>query len=115
MATRIAWLPLGSVTSKPQEKHDPGIPLTPFRKVHEADLEQNYDILKEMLINFSSGKLPSVEEFKAIASGGSSLEIPATCEAAMALLAVTLNIFEANLYRVKGGKGRVKDCQGSCS
>ena len=34
-------------------------------EVHEADLERNYNIIKEFLIQFSFAKLPSVEHCKA--------------------------------------------------
>lgn len=61
--------------------------------VHEADLMENYSLLKEYLLAFSDKKLPAAEDQKA----------------AFALLAVTCNLFPKELYDQKGGKKKVKD------
>ncbi|CAJ1333969.1 unnamed protein product, partial [Effrenium voratum] len=63
--------------------------------VHEQDLVNEYDLLKEYLLAFAASALPGVEDHKA----------------AMVVVAVTMNLFVDELYKRKGGKGKVKDIE----
>ncbi|CAJ1415138.1 unnamed protein product, partial [Effrenium voratum] len=64
-------------------------------EVHEQDLVNEYDLLKEYLLAFAASALPGVEDHKA----------------AMVVVAVTMNLFVDELYKRKGGKGKVKDIE----
>ena len=91
-------------------------------EVHESDLTENYSILKEYLLSFSSAKLPTAEDQKALVlciwvwflkkCMICAVTLDPTWKihkGAFALLAVTLNIYPQQLYEKKGGKKSVKE------
>eukprot|EP00435_Cladocopium_sp_Y103_P034760 s2663_g9.t1 len=88
-------------------------------KVHEPDLVAHYPLLKEYLILFAPypDGLPDLEHHKAWEAPLCLTFFPPTplqfcpdgMQAAVALLAVTLNLFPQDLYLKKGGRGKVKD------
>ena len=90
-------------------------------QVHEPDLVAQYPLLKEYLIMFAPcpDGLPDLEHHKAwkapfhfALSFPMPFQIlPDGLQAAIALLAVTLNLFPEDLYLKKGGRGKVKDCR----
>ena len=101
-------------------------------EVHEQDIVTHYVILREYLLEFSHARLPDLETHKAPQlqdpqheSWQFGFALSYKCisqiehknivsnKAAMALLAISVNIFPDELYNRRGGKGKVKEPQAS--
>lgn len=78
-------------------------------QVHEQDMCDHYEILKEYLILFSGDKLPCGPDHSARATIFERISFGP--EGAFAYVAITMNLFPDNLYKQRGGKGKVKETE----